>query len=170
MPYYPGPEAVGLAHQAQRALGLTQLELAALLGLSRRTVSRWGAHRSRPSASELQKLARAVHPKDPALAAKLAREGGETLESLGLVAAPVVAAPSLAPVVAVRPFPPARLVVESVVCASAEAMQASPASVRGVLRAAFARARGLGLTVEEIDDALTEPEEPKPATLRGKRG
>ena len=171
MPYLPGPEAVGLAYQAQRALGLTQLELAGLLGLSRRTVSRWGANRSRPSASELQKLARAVHPKDPALAARLAREGGETLESLGIVAppAPVVAAPSPAPVVAVRPFPPARLVVESVVCAAAEAMQASPAAVRGVLRAAFARARGLGLTVEEMDEALTQPEEPKPPTSRGKR-
>jgi transcriptional regulator with XRE-family HTH domain len=169
MPYRPGPEASALAHEAQRVLGYTQHELGQLLGLSRRTVSRWASKHSRPSTSELQKLAGAVHPKDPALAAKLAREGGETLESLGIVkpSPPALIAP--APVVTVKPFPPTRLVVESVVCAAAEVMQASPSAVRGVLRAAFARARGLGLTVEEMDEALTEIEEPKPPTPRGKR-
>jgi hypothetical protein len=91
------------------------------------------------------------------------------LEGLGIAkpAPPVVAAP--APVVPVRPFPPTRLVVESVVCAATEVMQASPVAVHGVLRAAFARARGLGRTVEEMDEALTEVDEPKPPTLRGKR-
>jgi hypothetical protein len=169
MPYLPGPEAATLAQEAQFVLGCTQHELGQLLGISRRTVSRWASNHSSPSASELQTLARAVHPKDPALAARLAREGGETLESLGIVkpAPPVLVSPG--PVVTVRPFPPTRLIVESVVCAAAEVMQASPTAVRGILRAAFARARGLGLTVEEMDEALTEVDESKPPTLRGKR-
>jgi transcriptional regulator with XRE-family HTH domain len=166
----PGFDVRRLVIEAQLTLGITQLEMARMLGCSRRTVSRCAARRSAPGQSDLLALARAVHAKDPSLAAKLAHEGSQTLESLGLVK-PAPAMPAVTvPAAHVRPFPPTRLVVESVVCAAAEVMQASPATVRGALRAAFARARGLGLTVEEMDDALTEPEEPKPATPRGKRG
>jgi DNA-binding XRE family transcriptional regulator len=163
MPFIPSPGATALVTEAQFALGLTQDTLGKMLGLSRRTVSRWTRHTSAPSAEHLHALARAVHPKDAALAAKLARAGGESLESLGIAKAIAgVPLPGTPP----RPFPPTRLVVESVVCAAAEAMQASPAAVRGILRAAFARARALGLTVEEMDDALAEPAEPSPGRKR----
>jgi hypothetical protein len=47
--------------------------------------------------------------------------------------------------------------VESIVCAAADTMQTPPAAVREVLRAAFARAHALGLTVEEVDAALSPP-------------
>jgi hypothetical protein len=63
-------------------------------------------------------------------------------------------APAPAPVAA--PGPPTHLVVESVVCAAAERLQATPTAVREVLRAAFARARTLGLSVQQVDDALVE--------------
>ena len=164
MPFFPDRDATALVIEAQRVLGHTQEQLGKMLGLSRRTVSRWGNHTSGPTPEHLHALARAVHPLDPALAAKLARAGGETLERLGIARpAPAAAPPVTAAVAAApRPFPPTRLVVESVVCAAAETMQASPSAVRGVLRAAFTRARGLGLTVEEMDDALAEPARKKP--------
>ena len=116
--------------------------------------------------SQLQKLARAVYPVDASLAAALASEGGQSLESLGLVrpAPPPVAAPAPS-----RPFPPVRLLVESVVCAAAEAMQAPPTAVRDVLRAAITRAHALGLNVEEMYDALAPFVEPTPPSRR-KRG
>jgi hypothetical protein len=129
-----------------------------LLGISRRTVQRLASSGGTVHTQYMHVLARAVHPHDPALAASLALEGGQTLESLGVVrpAPPVVPAPpSISP--PPRPAPPTWLTVDSIVCAAAETMQAPPAAVRDVLRAAFARARGLGLTVEEVDDALSPP-------------
>lgn len=115
---------------------------------------------------QLQTLARAVYPEDAALAAKVAAEGGQTLEGLGLVRPEP--APPPAPSAPPRPFPPTRLVAESVVCAAAEAMQAPPAVMREVLRAAFARA--LGLSLEEMNEALSPPAETAPAkATRGKR-
>jgi hypothetical protein len=119
---------------------------------------------------QLQTLARAVHPEDAVLAAKVAAEGGQTLEGLGLVRPepPPRAAPPAPPP---RPFPPTRLVAESVVCAAAEAMQAPPAVMREVLRAAFARAQALGLSLDEMNEALSPPAEAAPAKMaqRGKR-
>jgi hypothetical protein len=57
-----------------------------------------------------------------------------------------------------------------VVCA-AEAMQAAPAAMREVLRAAFARAQALGLIVEEMNEALspTAGALPARAAARAKR-
>jgi transcriptional regulator with XRE-family HTH domain len=167
MPHLPGPDVHRLVVEAQIALGLSQERLGKMLGASRRTVTRWAASQSLPSLAQLHAIARAVHPADPVLAAKIAEEGGETLESLS-----IVAPGSLVPAPAPRPFPPTRLVVEAVVCAVAETMQASPAAARDALRAGFARARALGLSVEEVDDALSLPVEThasKPAASGGKR-
>ncbi|HEY3820796.1 MAG TPA: antitoxin Xre-like helix-turn-helix domain-containing protein [Polyangiaceae bacterium] len=163
MPHIPSSAAAGLLVRAQQVLGFQQGELADLLGVSRRTVQRIGGRDGTVHAQYMHVLARAVHAKDPELAAALASEGGKTLETLGLVS-PAVAPPAAPPVHAVtpeappaRPLPPTRLMVESIVCAAAETMQTPPAAVRDVLRAAFARARGLGLTVEEVDEALSPP-------------
>jgi hypothetical protein len=100
-----------------------------------------------------------------ALAAKVAAEGGQTLEGLGLVRSER-AAPPAPPAPPPRPFPPTRLVAESVVCAAAEAMQAPPAVMREVLRA-----QALGLSLEEMNEALSPPAEAAPAkaATRGKR-
>lgn len=166
MPHIPSPAARGLLVRAQKVLRLDQSELAELLRVSRRTVQRLGGADGTLHAEYMHILARAVHPHDPALAAGLAAEGGQTLESLGV--APPPPHPPPPPSASVpeppppRPRPPTRLMVESIVCAAAETMQTAPAAVRDVLRSAFARARGLGLTVEEVDEALS-PVEPTPA-------
>jgi len=160
MPFEPSFECLPLVAEAQELLGMSQGELADALASSRRTITRWFAREALPSVSQLHQLARAVHPKDERLAARLAAEGGTTLTALGLVrpeppAPPPPPPPDEPPAPPPRPFPPAHLMVESIVCAAAETMQSPPAAVRDVLRAAFARARGLGLSVEEVDDALS---------------
>jgi hypothetical protein len=67
----------------------------------------------------------------------------------------------------VRPYPPTRLVIDSVVCAAAEALGTPPAAVRPVVQAAFARARGLGVSVDEVDDALSgKPTAVEPAQAK----
>jgi hypothetical protein len=169
----PGPDAIRLVIQSQATLGLSQEKLGELLAASRRTISRWVSGQSAPSLVQLQVLARAVHPANAALAAALAAESGQTLESLGLVPpAPAMAAtPATPPLPAPRPYPPTRLIVESVVCAAAEAMQATPTAVREVLRAALARAQSLGLSVEEMNEALSPAAEATPVktVARGKR-
>ncbi len=184
MPYTPSFDSIPLVTFAQKALGLTQGQLAEMFQVSRRTITRMANNKVLPTTLQLHVLARAVHPVDATLAAKLAAEGNETLESLGIVLPAPPPAPAPAPeppappppppvVVAAepppppppppRPFPPARLMVESIVCAAAETMQTTPAEVREVLRTAFKRARGLGMTIEEVDDALSpEPVAPPP--------
>lgn len=161
MPFYPGADAVGLIIRAQMTIGMLSKDVAELVGVSARTVQRWSANQSHPTTRHILIIARATYPKDPALAAQLAAEGGQTLESLGLVPPPLPAPPPSPPVgPPPRAFPSTRLVVDSVVCAATEALQSGPSDVRGVLRSAFARARALGLSVEEVDDALA----PAPVT------
>jgi transcriptional regulator with XRE-family HTH domain len=159
MPFYPSSDALSLVTRAQLALRMNQRELAELLGISRRTVTRWYANQSSLSVGEVEKIARAVFPVDATLAAGLAAECGKTLESMGLVRheppAPVVvplAVPSAPPP---RAYPPIAPMVESIVCAAVEVTQSTPAAARGVVRAVFARARALGLTVQEVDDAFS---------------
>ncbi len=149
----PGRDANLLVTESMFALGLTQKRLGTLLMASRRTVSRWVSGRSTIGAPTLARLAVAVHPTNATLAARLAAESGQTLESLGLVAPSPPAAPPPPP----RAFPPTALVVEAVVCAVAEAMQVPPSVAREALRAAFTRAQALGLSVEEMSEALSPP-------------
>ena len=138
-------EARGLIVQAQHALGLSQGKLGEKLGTSKRTVSRWTSGGS-PTMKQVQTLARLVHPVNPDLAASLAEATGETLESLAIVAKPV---PPAAP-----PPPSPRVVVQAVVCAAADALQATPAAVRPAVLAAFRAARELRMSVEDVEGAL----------------
>jgi transcriptional regulator with XRE-family HTH domain len=173
MPHIPDTQAVPrLLGRSRLALSFTQNELAMMLGVARRTVGRWEGGDSTPSIDELRKLARAVHPKDAQLAVEIAAEGGTTLEALGLVvpASKAPPTPPAAPTPPPRPFPPVDLMIDSVVHVAAQALAAhdahgEPATiVRAVLSAAFSRARGLGLTIEEVDNALS----PRPkATEKG---
>jgi transcriptional regulator with XRE-family HTH domain len=123
----------------QQTLRLNQKELAKLLGCSSRTVIRYYRGSGVLLPSTYQRLARAVHPHDPAFAAELAASAGQTLVSLGLE-----------PAAPARPAPTARHLVDSVVCAAAEAMQASPHAMRPALVAAFERAIALGMTAEDV--------------------
>lgn len=134
-----------LTVEARRVLLFGQEQLGQLVGVSRRTVQRWDSGRGGPNAEELSRLAIAVHPRDQALAGNLAAAAGTTLERLGLVQPP--------------PPPPAvapRL-VDTVVCAAAEALNVPPPAARPVLLAAFGRAHEVGLSVEDVVKALGEP-------------
>jgi transcriptional regulator with XRE-family HTH domain len=187
MPYVPSNECLPHVSRAQMLLGLSQEELASKLGVSRRSITRWYAGQSTPGVEHLGLLARMVHRTDASVATRLAEEAGTSLAALGLVTvapaarAPEPPPPALPPPPPPRPFPPTRLMVESIVCAAAETMQTVPSEVREVLRAAFSRARGLGLTIEEVDDALSPAVEPPafapvaaqeaaPTKARGRRG
>jgi hypothetical protein len=103
---------------------------------------------------QVQDLSKAVFPRDPALAAELARESGTTLDALGL-AAPALETPS-------RRFPPVPLLVDSVVLAALDASVTAGApvprpAVQEIVRAAFVRAQALGLTLDEVVPALAPP-------------
>ncbi len=142
------PRLGPLLIHATQALGATYRDLAEMLGVSERTVGRWMSRGGGLSSEQVARLAVLVHPRDPELAAKLAVEAGTSLEKLGLVVS--ASAEALA---RMRPFPPIGLVVDSVVHAAVEAQRDDP-DVRAVLRAAFERARGIGLTVDEVCQAL----------------
>jgi hypothetical protein len=130
------------------ALGVGHAGLAPLLGVSQRTLERWSGGVQAPMGLQLADLARCVHAKDPALAAEIAAASGQTLASLGIVAA------VRAPTPTATPTPTPTQLVDLVVCATAEAMDVSPRVVRPFLRTAFARARELGLDVATVDTAL----------------
>ena len=161
----PGKDALAHVAAAQRTLGLTQEALGKMLGASRRTTLRGWSPDGRPSRSRT--FMRSPAPfirRTRCSAAKLAAEGrGEPLEGLGIVRPAPPPAPLAPPAAPGRPFPATRLVVDSVVCAAAETMQAPPAAVREALRAAIARARALGLSLEDMDEGLA----PLPALPTG---
>jgi hypothetical protein len=140
--------ALALSFEARKVLNLNQRTLGELLGLSRRTIQRWDAQQTAPAPSDIGRLAIAVHPRDPKLAAQLAAEAGTTLDALGLIA-PSPPPPPLPP----PPPAPAHL-TDVVVCAAAEALSVPPQTVRPPLLAAFRRARELGLSVDDVERTL----------------
>ena len=139
---------------------MNQRELGRALGSSLRSAQRWAVGQATPGEHQLLKLARLLYPVDRALAAEVAAWLHDTLEGLGIEAPPPPPAPPAPPPPApppaapVRAPPPVTLVVESVVCAVAEVLETTPAKARDAVRAGFARARALGLSVEAVDGAL----------------
>jgi len=134
---------------AMRVLGLSQRGMADRLGVSSRTLQRWGGRLQYVSEAKMHELAHALHAKDPDLAAEVALLAGTTPESLGLVmSAPPVQAPLT------RALPSIPVLVDSVVCAAAEAVSLVPAAIRPALHAAFRRCREAGLSLEEVEQAL----------------
>jgi transcriptional regulator with XRE-family HTH domain len=163
MPHVPNSKATAaLLKRMRRSLELSQGDVARLLGLVPRTIGRWETCESNPGDHDLRRLAVAIHPRSEGFARELAEDGGTTLEALGL--------PVAAPVAPARAFPPVALVVDAIVFAAAEAIAqqgGEPLSAaRAALRSGIARARVLGLTLEEVDDALAAP----PAGPRDGRG
>jgi hypothetical protein len=130
--------------------GMPHGELGKLLGVSRRTVSRWALEGSFMSSTHCVKLAELAYGVNRDLATRWAALAGTTLASLGLEEPSRPAAPAV--LAANAPSP--RL-VEAVVCAAADALDASPRAVRPAVLAAFRCARELGLTHEAVEAALT---------------
>jgi hypothetical protein len=168
MPYVPDDNVLALLVRAQTVLGFDNQDLAKLVKLSPRTITRWWSKESGPSGDQILTILRAVHPKDATVSAQLATQLGHTLETLGVVVRPPPAPPAPPPLPVPPPRPEADLLVEAVVCAAADALESTPAAVRPVLRAAFARARKLRMTVEDIDEALS-PTQGLPA-VQAKKG
>jgi hypothetical protein len=160
MPFHVSAQIAPLLSEASRTLGVTHKGLAEVCKTSMRSAQRWTTARAHPSPEQVMLLARAVLPIDPDLAEALAQEAGTSLVAAGLVAppAPTPAAATHGP--PARPFPPVALMVDSILHAatqSAGAHAADPTSHQAIVeitRAAFARARGLGLSVEEVHGAL----------------
>ena len=140
---------------ARNALRMPQREFGPALGVSHRTASRWDTGRSAPSEPQLRRLAALLVPVDRSLAEEAAAHAHETLEDLGLVPPPPPAAPPPPPA---RPPVTTRDLVDAVVCAGAEASDASPRALRPVLHVAFQRAHELGLSVDEVAKALAPAE------------
>jgi len=143
-----------LMAKAQSVLRITQAELGALAGSSKRTAQRWAAGQAPVYEWHLAKLAGHVHPHDAALAAEIAAAAGETLESLGIVEPPPPPPPAPPPGPPPPPPMPRHLAADAVVCVAAEGMGLAPGAVRGALVAAFRRARELGLSLAEVEQAL----------------
>jgi DNA-binding XRE family transcriptional regulator len=144
-----------LLSEAQHALGLTQETLGVRLGVSRRTMGRWVAGDNGPTIQQWADLAGHVHASDPALAARIAEEMGESLVSLGIVPpAPPAAAAALPAGPPPRPAIPMSDLVDSIVCAAAEATATTPQSIRPALLAAFDRAASVSLTVDDVRATL----------------
>jgi hypothetical protein len=138
----PKPAALtALVVKARFAVGTKAEAMARHVGSSKRTVERWFAGESHPSDAQIIQLARAVHPRNPTLAAELAAAAGESLVSLGLVH--------------VRPGPSHAHLIDAVVCVAAETINVPSLALRPALLAAFKRARELGFTIEDAEKALT---------------
>jgi DNA-binding XRE family transcriptional regulator len=136
--------------RSRRTLGMTQRTLGEALGASLRTAQRWDSGAAHPGVSQVRTLARLVFPIDPALAAELASAASETLVTLGLVPPPPPPQPAL-------PVVPRSVVIDSIVCAAAEAARTHPTAVRAGLLAALAQARGLNVSIDELEKALGAP-------------
>jgi len=157
MAYFTHSETVSLVGRARIVLGMTQKDFGEALGASHRSAQRWDAGASEPGTHQLQNLVRLLYAKDAALATQIADVIRETPASLGIVE-PALPSPVGAPP---RPRPPTELIVESIVCAAAEALAVPPATVRPALRAAFQRAKAMELTVDEVDAVLSPQAPPK---------
>jgi hypothetical protein len=141
-----------LLRMAQNELGLTQFELGQRLGVSRRTIIRWGRNATAPAPFQVEDLANRV------------RAGGHDdladslLEAAGLPI-PAPPAPLVEPAAAVAPpepsGPPPQHVVDAVIYAAADAADLAPRKTRLALRAALLRAKELGVTAEAMAEALS---------------
>src|SRR5580692_9455687 len=112
-----GIDGALLTH-CQMALGLTQQELADLLGCTKRTIQRWEDRGTTLLPPALEALARALYPVRPDLAARVAAGGDTTLDKLGIPSAAAAAAP-----VTSEP-------IEAIVRSAADAMAVTPEAVR----------------------------------------
>jgi hypothetical protein len=145
------------------ALRMSQREMGKLLGSVKRTVQRWERRGATFTTSDVATLASAVHPVDPALAARIAKEGGTSLLELGLERAPAPPpppAPAALPAALVLPPLPTATLVDSIVCVAADAIGVPPRTIRPALAAAFARAREVRLDVGAVADSLTGADGP----------
>ena len=159
----PMPKEQALLMAGRGAAGMKQTEWGDLLGVSARTVIRLENGQGATTPMMLYQAARAVYPFNRELAARIAEAGSSSVVALGLEdeSAPVHAPPPSEPVlIASEPAslpalkPAMHHLVDSVICAAAESMGQPPQALRPALFAACARAREIGLTLEDLEQSL----------------
>jgi transcriptional regulator with XRE-family HTH domain len=138
-----GASATLLIH-CRLALGLSQQELAAVVGVTKRTLMRWEERGTVLLPPQAAALARALNDVRPDLAAQIAASVGATLPTLG-----VVPAADSSPTTISDP-------VDSVVRAAASVMGCAPNDIRSAVAAAFVQAHEIGLDVEDVVDKLAD--------------
>ena len=147
MRYRPQQSMTGasdsLLIQCRMAMGLTQQEFGEIVGLTKRTIQRWEERGASLIPSEVEALARALHPVRPDLAAQIAATVDTTLDRLG-----IVTAGAASPMAMSDP-------IDSVVHAAADVMGVTPDAIRPAIAAAFVRAREVGLDVQAVAEKLT---------------
>jgi transcriptional regulator with XRE-family HTH domain len=150
----------GLLFRARNALGMSREEVGRAMGVSFRTVVRWeGGHTMVDGPSFLELVPR-LYPIDAKLAGEIAIACGARLAEMGL-------GPEAEAAAAITP----PLLVDSVVCAAADALECAPAAARRAVLAAFRRARELRMTVDAVEKALAPPparDASAPAPKKGK--
>lgn len=174
--------------KATRELGLsTHKEIAEFLGVSLRTVQR-NSHQGGVSYPEhYSAIVQALHPRNSALAQRIADALHKTLPELGVELPPpppppapvVVAPPPRPPPVIVLPPPPppappppsskvTRAHADAVICAAAEALGVAPRDARPLVEAIFTRVRDFDINLSLIVPLLAaRPVEQ--AKVQGKR-
>jgi transcriptional regulator with XRE-family HTH domain len=141
-----------LVNLARPLVGYTHRQLADVVGYSERTVRRWYAGGSNPDFVALGRLADAVRPKDSSLAAELDAAAGRPPPAPLPLPPVVVAPPPAAPAV------PPHVLVDSIVCAAAEAMSLTPQAVRPAIVAAFKRASEAAISPHAVYAVLAPTE------------
>ena len=165
-----------LVVRSRLALQMNQLQLAELVGTSLRTVQRFETGRAPLYPWHLHKLVDALRPHDPDLAAQIDvyAPRAAPIPPPVVAPAPVLPAPAPPPPPPLPPPIPAGVLVDSVVCAAAEAMSVAPQAIRPAVLAAFARARDTGLTMDGVVAVLAPPPPPEPmpeaTSSKGKGG
>ena len=161
-----------LIARSREILHLSQKACASFLDSSERSLQRWEADRATPPANAIHRLADAVRSGDAAIAADLDLWAPRAPpppppsppvvaphEEVVVAPAPRVPSPVPPPVQAPPPPPPvpAHALVDSIVCAAAEAMSMMPQALRPALLAAFTRAHEVGIAAEEVVAVLLPP-------------
>jgi len=116
----------------QLALGITQKDMANMLGVDRRTIQRWQDKGTSLLPATAETLAKALRPEHPELADQVLALGGATAATLGL-------APAASPEV-----------IDGILQAAAEAGGASPGGIRAAVTAAFGKAVEAGVEAQAV--------------------
>ena len=133
----------------------TQKEMFERTGVSSRTQSRWRREGTAPNAATIAKLLRVVAPLDLEAATWLAKASGVPMPHVAPHASAGATGERGAASSDARPDL-VRLSADSIVCVAADAMNLPPSAVRPALRAAFLRARELGVSIEAMAEAMRE--------------
>jgi hypothetical protein len=128
-------DSAALMVKCQMALGITQRQLADMLGKDRRTIQRWQRSGCILPPAEAKTLARALRPAHPELAARVLALGNQMATAFGAVASPEV--------------------IDGILRAAAQAVGASPATIGPAILAAFGKAAEAGLDAKAVVAGLT---------------